>query len=266
MIPGPLPVPCVSSLVQLGAQNCDHLPPPTHTFLKRRFPTDFEKHTHTPPKVTTFWCITPKVEKSLKKCENAPCWHEPDVPERYIYIHKWGLASWQMHTPCTVTCGVVWQDVYPPRPWASTLEVSKTTGRRAPMLTQAHRKHTERAVEGELVGKGSGKASRVLGMSRRNCYKHLFFGNHSTTASGCISDHKNMVRKNKENNSQTGSRAWTHATHCVYRPRAGVCTGWHSTRRPHAQQGGAAESNPGPGKTMQTCQELRGSVEHYRGP
>ena len=87
MIPGPLPVPCVSSLVQLGAQNCDHLPPPTHTFLKRRFPTDFEKHTHTPPKVTTFWCITPKVEKSLKKCENAPCWHEPDVPERYIYIY-----------------------------------------------------------------------------------------------------------------------------------------------------------------------------------
>ena len=84
MIPGPLPVPCVSSLVQLGAQNCDHLPPPTHTFLKRRFPTDFEKHTHTPPKVTTFWCITPKVEKSLKKCENAPCWHEPDVPERYL--------------------------------------------------------------------------------------------------------------------------------------------------------------------------------------
>ena len=58
-------------------------PPPTHTFLKWPFLTDFEKHTHTPPKVTTFWCIRPKVEKSLKKCENAPCWHEPNVPERY---------------------------------------------------------------------------------------------------------------------------------------------------------------------------------------
>ena len=41
---------CVPSLVQLCAQNCDHLPPPpTHTFLKRPFLTDFKKHTHTPP-------------------------------------------------------------------------------------------------------------------------------------------------------------------------------------------------------------------------
>ena len=61
-------------------------PPPTHTFLKRRFLTDFEKHTQTPPKVTTFWCIRPKVEKSLKKCENAPCWQGTDVPERYTTI------------------------------------------------------------------------------------------------------------------------------------------------------------------------------------
>ena len=32
-------------------------PPPTHTVLKRRFLTDFKKHTHTPPppKVTTFF-------------------------------------------------------------------------------------------------------------------------------------------------------------------------------------------------------------------
>ena len=58
-------------------------PPPTHTFLKRPFLTDFEKHTHTPPKGTTFWCIRPKVEKNLKKCEFAPCWHKPNVPERY---------------------------------------------------------------------------------------------------------------------------------------------------------------------------------------
>ena len=31
-------------------QKCDHLPPPpTHTFLKRPFLTDFKKYTHTPP-------------------------------------------------------------------------------------------------------------------------------------------------------------------------------------------------------------------------
>ena len=67
----------------LVLKNMVTYPPPTHTFLKRRFLTDFEKHTHTPPSVTTFWCIGPKVEKSLKKCENAPCWQEPNVPERY---------------------------------------------------------------------------------------------------------------------------------------------------------------------------------------
>ena len=69
-------------------QNIVTYPPPTHTFLKRRFLTDFEKHTHTPPKMTTFWCIRPKVEKSLKKCENAPCWHKPNVPERYFGLCK----------------------------------------------------------------------------------------------------------------------------------------------------------------------------------
>ena len=61
-------------------------PPPTHTFLKRPFLTDFKKHSHTPPpppKVTTFWCIGLKVEKNREKCEFAPCWHKPNVPERY---------------------------------------------------------------------------------------------------------------------------------------------------------------------------------------
>ena len=58
-------------------------PPPTHTFLKWPFLTDFEKHTHTPPKVTTFWCIGLKVEKDREKCEFAPCWHIMNVPERY---------------------------------------------------------------------------------------------------------------------------------------------------------------------------------------
>ena len=58
-------------------------PPPTHAFLKQPFLTDFKKHTHTPPKVTTFWCIGLKVEKSREKCEFAPCWHKLNVPERY---------------------------------------------------------------------------------------------------------------------------------------------------------------------------------------
>ena len=31
------------------AQECDHLPPQTHTFLKRPFLTDLKKYTHTPP-------------------------------------------------------------------------------------------------------------------------------------------------------------------------------------------------------------------------
>ena len=33
----------------LVLKNMVTYPPPTHTFLKRRFLTDFEKHTHTPP-------------------------------------------------------------------------------------------------------------------------------------------------------------------------------------------------------------------------
>ena len=62
-------------------------PPPTHTFLKRPFLTDFKKCTHTPPpKVTTFWCIGLKVEKNRGKCEFAPCWHVLNVPERYAYV------------------------------------------------------------------------------------------------------------------------------------------------------------------------------------
>ena len=84
-------------------------PPQAHTFLKRRFLTDFEKHTHKPPKVATFWCIRPKVEKSLKKCEFAPCWQETDVPERYampIMKSKWEAHSKQqtkIHQKQTLT-------------------------------------------------------------------------------------------------------------------------------------------------------------------
>ena len=58
--------------------------PFTHTFLKRPFLTDFKKYTHTPPYGTKFWCIGRKIEKPLIKCEFAPCWHLPDVPERYV--------------------------------------------------------------------------------------------------------------------------------------------------------------------------------------
>ena len=82
-------MPCVSSRLQLCVQNYDHLPPPpTHTFLKRRFLTDFEKHTHTPPKVTTFWCIGPKFEKILKTRENAPCLVGNGCP-REIWAHHY---------------------------------------------------------------------------------------------------------------------------------------------------------------------------------
>ena len=44
---------CIVQFEALFAEKCDHLPPPpTHTFLKRPFLTDFKKYTHTPPKVT----------------------------------------------------------------------------------------------------------------------------------------------------------------------------------------------------------------------
>ena len=65
-------------------------PPTTHTFLKRPFLTDCGKYTHTLPKVTTFWCIRPKVEKNLKKCEFAPCWLEMNVPERFLSQNNLG--------------------------------------------------------------------------------------------------------------------------------------------------------------------------------
>ena len=87
----------------LVLKNMVTYPPPTHTFLKRPFLTDFGKHTHTPPKVTTFWCIRPKVEKSLKKCENAPCWHELNVPERYVSTPRshaqWSKVCGEAHVP-----------------------------------------------------------------------------------------------------------------------------------------------------------------------
>ena len=79
-------MPCVSSRLQLCVQNCDHLSPPNPYISETAFSHRFRKaytYPPPPPKVTTFWCIRPKVEKSLKKCENAPWWQELDVRERY---------------------------------------------------------------------------------------------------------------------------------------------------------------------------------------
>ena len=46
------PVLCIIHFAAPFAQKCDHLsppPPPTHTFLKRPFLTDFKKYTTPPP-------------------------------------------------------------------------------------------------------------------------------------------------------------------------------------------------------------------------
>ena len=59
-----------------------------------------------------------------------------------------------MHTPCTVTCEVspvvLFGEMYNPAPSASTLKVSETTVRWAPMLTQA-RACTQRVVPKECM-------------------------------------------------------------------------------------------------------------------
>ena len=83
-------------------------PPPTHTFLKWPFLTDFEKHPPPPPpKVATFWCIGLKVEKNQEKCEFAPCWHKPNVPERERYIYIWPLCVLAPPPPPIPTIGWV---------------------------------------------------------------------------------------------------------------------------------------------------------------
>ena len=81
-------------------------PPPTHTFLKRPFRTDFKKHTPPPSEVTTFWCIRPKVEKTLPKCEFAPCWHLLHVPGRYVTDSNRPQPLWQPPpTACPTASG-----------------------------------------------------------------------------------------------------------------------------------------------------------------
>ena len=60
-------------------------PPPTHTFLKRRFLTDFKKYTHTPPpQVKTCLHIEAKVVEIAEKCQNPESWQVMNVPERYV--------------------------------------------------------------------------------------------------------------------------------------------------------------------------------------
>ena len=61
-------------------------PPPNPYISETAFSHRFQKaytYPPPPPEVTTFWCIRPKVEKTLPKCKFAPCWHLLDVPERY---------------------------------------------------------------------------------------------------------------------------------------------------------------------------------------
>ena len=62
-------------------------PPPTHTFLKWPFLTDFKKYTHTPPppQVTTCLHIGAKVVEIAEKCQNPQSWQVLNVPERYAH-------------------------------------------------------------------------------------------------------------------------------------------------------------------------------------
>ena len=62
---------CASSHLQLCAQNCDKVsPPPTHTFLKRLFLTDFKKYTHTPIRNENLahWTKTLENPEKLRIC------------------------------------------------------------------------------------------------------------------------------------------------------------------------------------------------------
>ena len=70
------------STLQCSKQNTeqcgyDHAPV-TRGRMRAQFPLPHG------PEMTTFWCIGPKVEKTLKNCEFAPCWHIMDVPESYV--------------------------------------------------------------------------------------------------------------------------------------------------------------------------------------
>ena len=75
---------CALSNVQLCVEKCEHPPPKTHTFLKRPFPTDFKKYTHTPPYVVTCLHIGAKLVKNAKKkkWQNAQSWHTMNEAER----------------------------------------------------------------------------------------------------------------------------------------------------------------------------------------
>ena len=68
----------------LGTQKYGHLSPPNPYISETAFLID-SKSIHTHPYGTKFWCTGRKIEKPLKKCEFAPCWHIPDVPERCVW-------------------------------------------------------------------------------------------------------------------------------------------------------------------------------------
>ena len=102
MIPGPLPVPCVSSLVQLCAQNCDHLPPPNPYISEMAFSHRFR--IHIPPQGNDILVHGLKVEKNREKCEFAPCWHKLNVPERYTYANHDPPTATSVATHTTGRC------------------------------------------------------------------------------------------------------------------------------------------------------------------
>ena len=66
------PVLCIIHFAPPFAQKCGHLPPPpSHTFLKRPFLTDFKKYTHTPPTPTgrNFGALDQKFIKPRKSAK-----------------------------------------------------------------------------------------------------------------------------------------------------------------------------------------------------
>ena len=106
----------------------DPPPPPTHTFLKQPFLTDFKKYTHThPPTGTKFWRIGPKVHKTQEKCQNPPCWRIPNVPERYWTRSSFSALKALLADICALECGQLWwahQSKHALRAWLRTAPVT----------------------------------------------------------------------------------------------------------------------------------------------
>ena len=58
-------------------------PPPNLYISEMAFSHRFQKVYTYPPYETKFWCFGQKIEKSLKKCQFAPCWQVTNFPEGY---------------------------------------------------------------------------------------------------------------------------------------------------------------------------------------